>query len=260
MTTQASASKAGVLHTSLILVERGFRPALTSPRSTFTMIVYPLLFFLGFYAVLQGLLRSSGIDYAQFLAPGVIVQSTMLVALATAFFLASDRRTGMLARLRSLPIPAYALLVARLALDALRALVAVTTVAVVAAIFGFGFERGILPAVGFVVLAVLFAVVLSIGTAAIGYTSTDPEVVTSSLTLPYVLLVTMSTAFVPSEAFPDWLEPVVAYSPISAVADALRALATSGTELSQVWLALAWIVVLAVVFLLLAVRNSRRAT
>ena len=60
---------------------------------------------------------------------------------------------------------------------------------------GFRFEGGALATLGFAAIAIWFTLVLSALTSAIGLRSDNPETVSSNLYLPYLPLLTLSTAF-----------------------------------------------------------------
>lgn len=245
-------------HDLRILCERTLR-GVTTPRSFSTMVVTPLAFFVAFHAVTNKLLANARIDAAQFLPPAIVVQAAMMGAITTAFFVTTDRRTGVLSRFQSMPISAGAVPCARLLADAVRAAVSVVVTVAAGHVAGFRFHS-VGGALAFTALAVLFAVALSAGTATIGLRFDNPETVSSMLFLPYLPLLTLSTAFVPSNAFPGWLQPVVELSPVTVVIDALRSLANGGSAASDVVAASAWITVMLVAFGRSAQRAFRRPT
>lgn len=221
--------------------------------------VFPVIFVFGFLLLFGRLLGQQGVDYAQFLPPAIVVQWMFTVANSAAPMLAADRRDGILARYRSMPVHRGALLVGRFLADTVWALVAVTVILLCGFVAGFRFEGGAAGALGFVALAVLFGLVLTAGTSAVGLSSRDPESVSATLNLVYLPLLMLSTAFVPAEAFPDWLEPVIAASPVSVVIDALRALSTGVDTARAVPPALVWTAALGAVFSWAAVRSFRKA-
>jgi ABC-2 type transport system permease protein len=239
-----------------LLAGRNVRGALTV-SSISGMVLSPLLFLLAFTFVFKSLLADRGIDYAQYLPPAIIVQSMMLVAMSSAFYLAGERRSGLLNRWRTMPVHRVAVLAGRLLVDAARAAVSLVVIVVVGFGLGFRLSGGPLRMVGFVLLAVAFAVCLAAGAATVGAAAASPEVVMSLLFLPYLPLLTLSTAYMPVTAFPGWLQPVVRASPVSANVDALRWLAGSGPS-SAWWPALVWIAGIGLVFGVSAVRAFGR--
>ncbi len=253
----AAAAPAFLRHVS-VLAGRDVRRALTR-RGLLGIVVGPVVFLLAFTAAFRSLLDARGVDYHQYLPPGIVVQAMLETAIATAFFVSGERRSGLLERWRSLPIESAVVPAARLVADAVRAAIAVVAVVAVAYVIGFRFEAGAARGVAFVLLAVAFAICLAAGTAALGLAATNPELVLSLLFLPFLPLVAISTVFVPADAFAGWLRPVVEASPISVVADSLRALATGGPLSHSLWRALAWMAAFATCFGYLAARAFRRA-
>ncbi|MEV0006385.1 ABC transporter permease [Micromonospora sp. NPDC050980] len=252
----ATPPAAGAARQFAVLAARNLRQA-RAGRSIGLTVVFPLTFFAGFMVVFHRLMSDYGIAYEQFLPPAIVVQTTVLVAMSACYMVAGDARSGLIARYRTLPMGAAVVPAARLVVDAARAAVAVAVILVAAVVVGFRFTAGAAGAVGFVLLAVGFAVVLAAGCAALGLGARDPEHVYSALTLPYLVLTTVSTAFVPVDAFPGWLQPVVRVSPFSAQVDALRALSTEGAD-QRVWPALVWLLGLGLLFGFAAARSFRR--
>jgi ABC-2 type transport system permease protein len=247
----------GLVREVAVLAGRNLRRARTA-RSIRATVVSPLVFFVAFWAVLHKLLAGRGVDVDQFLPPAIVAQSATLIATTTAFFLAVDRRSGMVARCRSLPISGAAMPLARLLVDGLRATVSVTVIVAAGYVAGFRFQAGPVAAAGFVAVGVALALALAAGTAALGLSARDPEAVGPMLSLPSLPLVSLSSAFVPVGTFPGWLQPVVKASPVTAAVDAMRALATGGPILVSLGQAVAWITGLSIVFCLVAVRAFRR--
>jgi len=255
----AGAAPAASLHQALLLAGRNVRH-LRTPGSVIGAVVIPLVFFVGFSAVLGVLLAARGIDYAQYLTPAIVVQAGMFTAMSAGFAVSGDRHGGILTRYRSMSIGRPTVLAGRLGADAVRSLCSLLVVVLAGTVVGFRFGAGTYAALAFVGLALAFTLSLAIGAAALGVTSDSPEAVNATLQLPYLPLITLSSAFVPTDAFPDWLEPVIRYSPVTMVVDALRALAGQGSPGPAVAGALAWIAGLGLVFGWAWARATRNLT
>jgi ABC-2 type transport system permease protein len=140
-----------------------------------------------------------------------------------------------------------------------RALVGLVVIIGLGSIFGFRYEGGVPAALSFWALAVAVAVTLSLGTGLVGLAQANPQATLETLNLPYLPLLMLSTAFVPAEGFPSWLEGVVAHQPVSRFIDALRALASDDPFGAPLAWAVGWVLVLGAVFGVLAVRAHGRA-
>lgn len=238
-----------------ILAGRAWRLTKTMPV-LIGVVVMPVIFLLGFRVVYGRLLTSVHVSPGQYLPPAVIVQASLLTAITAASSVMEDRTSRMLDRLRVMPVNTLAVPVARFGIEGVRA--AVSALVVVAVGYAIGFRFGNpLQAIAFVVVAVVFAMVLSLGTGALAMVVPDPEALFSLLFLPYLPVMTLSSAFAPTSQFPGWLQPYVRVSPVSAVANLLRRLG-AGTADAGVWLPVgAWLVGLGVLFGALAAAALR---
>ena len=73
------------------------------------------------------------------------------------------------------------------------------------------------------------------------------------------VLVFASSAFVPTQSMPNWLQAYADHQPVTATVDAMRALVLGGPTAGKVVTALVWSIGIVVVFAPLAVRRYRRA-
>ena len=242
------------------LAARNLTKMRRNSASVIGAVVFPILFLVLFNTVLNRAMTGIGIDYVQYLPPAVTVQAMFFAAMSTAFYLTDDRASGVFARCRTLPIGRLSPLVARALADLTRAAVSLLVVLVVSMLLGFRFRAGVLPALGYGVLALGFALVLILGCGLVGLYAKNAETAVVLVEVPYLPVLMLSSAFVPADRFPDWLEPVVQASPITKVADALRALSGGGPTATVLPAALVWCIGLAVVFLVVGARRMKVAT
>jgi ABC-2 type transport system permease protein len=246
------------LRDGAIVAGRNLRVAGRSPRVVASASIFPLIFFFGFLAVLRRSLDARGIDYEQYLPPIVLLQAMFFTGLSSAAALADDRAHGLLERCRSLPISRWAPIVGRVASDLTRSAGSVAVLLVASAAVGFRFHAGAPAAVAFVALTLLFAAAACAGFGSVALVARDPEATLPTLALPYLLLLMLSTGFVPQEGFPGWLQPIVRWQPVSLTAEALRALADGGPTARPLLRAAVALVVLIAVFATLAAHAYRR--
>lgn len=220
--------------------------------------VFPLIFFFGFLSVLRRSLEARGIDYPQYLPPAVVAQAMFFAAMSSAFALADDKASGLLERLRSLPVDRWAPLAGRVAADVVRGGLSLVVVLAAAHLVGFRFEAGALAALGFVAIALLLLVAVAAAFGLVGLTAPSPEAASSTVALPYLPLLMLSTGFVPAEGFPGWLQPVVRSQPVSLAVDALRALSSGGPTAAPMLRAVVVLAALALLFGALGARTYRR--
>src|SRR5947209_12040549 len=102
--------------------------------------IQPVIFVLLFRYVFGGVFGKSlpGIPYVDFLMPGIFVQTTVFGAIGTAVGLATDLKSGLLERFRSLPMARSAVLAGRTGADLTRNIFVAALMAAVG--FGVGFR------------------------------------------------------------------------------------------------------------------------
>ena len=109
------------------------------------------------------------------------------------------------------------------------------------------------------VLLLVFSFSLSWVFAFVGLTMGNAEAAQAASFPVLALLVFASTAFVPIQTMPGWLQGYNEIQPISIVVGAARALALGGPTATPVLQSLAWSLGIIAVFAPLAVRRYRRS-
>jgi ABC-2 type transport system permease protein len=226
-------------------------------RDLLLAVLVPVGTFVGFNLALQPLIDTGGMSYAQYVLPAVIVQAMLLGALTTADRACRDQSTGFGTRLRTLPIPPAAPLIARMTYCLLRGLIVVVATAGVGFVFGFRMNAGLGYAVAFVVMALSLTLGLSLGADAMGTRIRQSDASSQLLLIPQLLLVLLSTGMAPVESFPGWVQGFVRYQPVSQVTQTLRAFTEGHVALDNLMISLLWCVGLIAAFGYVAVRVQR---
>lgn len=221
--------------------------------------VQPITLVLLFRYVFGGAIEvPPGVDYVDFLMPGIFVQTVVFVCTDTAVGLADDVRTGIVDRFRALPMARSAVLGGRAISDTVHNVLAVVLMVIVGYLVGFRFQAGVaaaLAAIGMTVLAGLCFIWIA---AVFALRIRDVETVNAATFVWLLPLTFASSAFVPVYTMPSWLQGFATYQPISAFVDAVRALSLGGPTAEDVWLALGWAAVLLGIAIPLAIRAYRR--
>jgi ABC transporter DrrB family efflux protein len=228
--------------------------------------IQPVIFVLLFRYVFGGAVQSiPGVPYVDYLMPGIFVQTTVFGAIATAVGLATDVKSGLLERFRSLPMARSAVLFGRTLADLFRNVFVVALMALVGFAVGFRVHTSAAEFVGGMLLVLAFGYAMSWIFATVGLWVGDPETAQAAAFPVMAPLVFASSAFVPVATMPSWLQPFAEHQPVSVTATAVRALCIGGDAIgvstaSYVLQALAWDVAILVVFAPIAVWRYRRAT
>lgn len=242
------------------LTKRSLLHYIRVPQLVFFAAVQPIMFVLLFRYVFGGAIQVPGLDYVNYMMPGIFAQTVVFGATATAVGLADDMQKGAIDRFRSLPTARSAVLVGRTTADLVRLGFSVALMSVVGFLVGFRFQTGWLGFLAGIAVMMLFAYSIQWGFALMGLNASNAEAA-QLMAFPILMPLTFaSSAFVPVESMPEWLQVFTRNQPVSVVIDASRALMLGGPTSALVWKALAWTAGLLVVFMPLAVRQYRRKT
>jgi ABC-2 type transport system permease protein/oleandomycin transport system permease protein len=231
-----------------------------NPQLLVFATIQPVIFVLMFRYVFGGAIQIPGsVSYVDFLIPGIIAQTAAFATFGTAIALAVELQKGVIDRLRSMPMARSAVLAGRLTADTIRMTVTILVVLGVGYAVGFRFQNGFWPAVAMVVLAIVFGTAICCIAAFTGLAIGDEESVQAFGLIWLFPLTFLSSAFVPIDTMPGWLQAFANNQPVTYVVDTMRALALGGPVAANLWKSIAWLAGIFIVFAPLAVRAYRRA-
>src|SRR5690349_22762663 len=114
MATTASPARVRAVPTvfsdTLAIAWRGVITYRRVPQLLVFSTIQPVVFVVLFRYVFGGAIHVPGVDYVDYLMPGIFVQTAVFGAIATALGLATAVQTGLLERFRSLLMPGSAAL------------------------------------------------------------------------------------------------------------------------------------------------------
>jgi ABC transporter DrrB family efflux protein len=222
--------------------------------------IQPVIFVLMFRYVFGGAIHIPGVDYVNYLMPGVFAQAVTFGAVQTGVGLAEDLNKGLIERFRSLPMARSAVLAGRTLADLTRNVFVVVLMIFVGYLVGFRVQTGVLGLLAGMVVILLFGFSLTWVFAIVGLSSRNAEAAQAASFPILAPLVFVSSAFVAIDTMPGWLQPFAKYQPVSIAVDAVRSLMLGGQfhDPSKVLASLAWSVGIVAVFAPWAVRVYRR--
>nr|AMP54484.1 ABC2_membrane [uncultured bacterium] len=226
--------KANALSASLTFGWRALLKIKHVPEQLFDVTAFPVMFILMFTYLFGGALAGSTGEYLQYLLPGILAQTVIMLTMYTGLSLHNDIKKGIFDRFRSLPIWQPAVLTGALLGDALRYTVASMVIIVIGLVLGFqpgGGWTGMILAMG---LLLIFSFSFSWIWTAVGIVVRTQE---SLYTLSFVILFPLtfiSNIFVEPETMPSWLEAFVNVNPISILVTALRGLMHGGVTAGDI--------------------------
>jgi ABC-2 type transport system permease protein len=182
---------------------------------------------------------NTGMEYVTYVVPGVLLLCAGFGSASTAVAVTEDLKGGIIDRFRSLDIGGTPILAGHVLASTARNLIATTLVFALAFAIGFrpsASPGGWLAAIG---LLVAYIAALSWLSAAVGLLVKSPEAA-GGFTFFVSFLPYPSSAFVPTDTMPSWLQGFAAHQPVTHVIEAVRGLLLGQPVGSTGWVALAW--------------------
>ncbi|MGW5239688.1 ABC transporter permease [Monashia sp. NPDC004114] len=167
---------------------------------------------------------TGGLDYLDFLAPGVIAQSALFIAIFYGIQIIWERDSGVLTKLLVTPSPRSALVAGKAFAAGVRSVAQAAIVVVVAALMGVAMSWNPIHLVGVVAVVMLgaaFFSCLSLSIAGVALRRDRLMGIGQAITMP---LFFASNALYPIELMPGWLQVVSHVNPLTYEVSALRGL------------------------------------
>jgi ABC-2 type transport system permease protein/oleandomycin transport system permease protein len=257
---------AAVVHDTRIIAWRNLVQLPRTPQLVLFTLIQPVMFVVLFNYVFGGAIGASlpsGISYAQFLIPGIMVQTIVFGSSATSVGLADDLQKGIIDRFRSLPIARVAVLGGRIGADTVRLSAVAVVLVLIGYVVGFRFRGGPGMGLAMVLVAVAFGSAMCWVMANIGMRVKDAETAQTAGFVWLFPLTFVSSVFTPVATMPDWLQVLARNNPVTLVANLLRALSLGMPAPGSTWAEMAipvaaWILGITGVAATLAVRRYRQ--
>ncbi len=243
---------------TLTMTRRNLLYLYRQPQVLVFALITPIMFVSLFNYVFGGSLDVQGFIYADFLIPGIMVQTVMFGGGNTAIGLAEDLTRGVVDRFRSLPMSRLAVLTGRTLADGVRGILTNTVIIAVGLVIGFRIHNGFwwfLAAFG---LVLLFGYATTWFFAWMGLKLKTPEAVQTASFLPVFPLTFAASTFAPVENMPRWLQVFASNQPVTIVVDTVRAMMHGGEIAWPLIQSLLWCAGITVVFGFLSVREYRK--
>jgi ABC-2 type transport system permease protein len=221
-----------------VMFRRSFKHIFRNPESLFISIGLPVILMLMFVFVFGGAI-DTGTHYVNYIVPGIIITCVGYGSSMTAVSVCQDMVGGLFERFRSMPIHPSALLVGHVAGSFVRNTMSTTLVILVALLVGFRPNAGWLEWLGAIATLSLFLLSMSWLAVVFGLLAKSIETATSFtfliMFLPYV-----SSAFVPTDTMPNWLQAFAVHQPMTPLIETARGLLI-GTPLgNNAWVTIFW--------------------
>ena len=192
----------------------------------YTRAVQPALWLLIYGETFTRLhaIPTGGIPYLDFLAPGIIAQSAMFIAIFYGIQIIWERDAGILTKLLVTPTPRAALVTGKAFAAGVKATIQAVVVVIIAALLGVSLTWNPLKLIAVCLVVILggaFFSCLSMTIAGIVLSRDRLMGIGQAITMP---LFFSSSALYPVSVMPGWLQAISKCNPLSYQVDALRGL------------------------------------
>lgn len=215
---------------TLVIAELEIRKLRHDPTELATRAVQPMLWLLVFGQVFARTraIPTGDLSYLAFMAPGILAQSVLFVAIFYGIAVIWERDLGIIHKFLASPTPRPALVLGKALSAGIRALSQAVIVYVLAVLLGVQMNWNIAALTGVLLVTMLGAALFatfSLIIACIVKTRERFMGIGQVLTMP---LFFASNAIYPISFMPDWLQFVSHINPLTYEVDALRGLMVAG--------------------------------
>jgi ABC-2 type transport system permease protein len=193
----------------------------------YTRAIQPALWLLIFgetFTRIHAIAAPDGLPYLDYLAPGILAQSTLFIAIFYGIQIIWERDAGVLTKLMVTPTPRPALITGKAFAAGVRSIVQAVVIIVLSALLGVALTANPLNYLGvavFVVLGSAFFSCLSMSIAGVALSRDRLMGIGQAITMP---LFFSSNALYPERLMPGWLQAISKVNPLSYEVSALRGL------------------------------------
>lgn len=221
-----------------MMVVRALRLSLRNVDGLITALALPVLLMLMFVYLFGGAI-DTGMNYVNYVVPGVVLVCIGFGAATTAVSVASDLTGDIIDRFRSMDVRGESLINGHVVASVARNLLSTALVFTVAFAIGFRSHASVLQWIGALGILTLFVLAFSWLAAAIGILARSAESA-NGMTFLVSFLPYPSSAFTPIKSMPSWLQGIARNQPVTPVIDSVRGLLLEGHAGASVGPAIGW--------------------
>jgi ABC-2 type transport system permease protein len=202
------------------------------PSELFTRAIQPMLWLLVFGQVFARIraMPTGGLEYIDFLAPGILAQSVLFVAIFNGISVIWERDLGIVHKFLVSPAPRTALVLGKAFSAGVKALSQAVIIYLLAVALGVKMVWSVSAICGVIILVLLGAALFSTFSLIIACIVKTRERfmgIGQVLTMPMFFA---SNAIYPTSIMPAWLRGIAHANPLTYEVDGLRALMLAGGE------------------------------
>jgi ABC-2 type transport system permease protein len=204
--------------------------AVRNPFVLVVSLVQPVIFLVLFTQVFGGVAGDAlsrggaGISYETYLVPAIAVQVAIAAAATSGVGLVNDIENGMFEKVLVSPMSRSAVFLGKTAAELLRIAVQTGIILGLGVVLGAEIGTGIVGALGIIVVGIVFSLWFIGFSNSLAVLTKDQESTIIGANLLQFPLLFLSSAFLPLETLPEWIQTVAKFNPVTYGVDAARSL------------------------------------
>ncbi len=214
----------GFINKTLVIIELEVRKLRHDPTELITRAVQPTLWLLVFGQVFGRFRATGNVDYKDFIAPGILAQSVLFIAIFYGISIIWERDLGLVHKFLVSPTPRAALVLGKALAASVRAITQMVIIYLLSIIASVNLDWNpfhLILVLIMVILGAAFFSTMSLVIACIVKTRERFMGIGQLITMP---LFFASNAIYPINLMPTWLRIVARVNPLTYEVDALRSL------------------------------------
>ena len=206
---------------------------LKAVRNPFVLVVslaQPIIFLVLFTEVFGNVAGEAvsrgipGISYETYLVPAIAIQVSLAAAVTSGIGLVNDIEEGMFEKILVSPMNRTAVFVGKTAAEVFRIAIQVSVILGLGVLLGAEIALGVVGALGIVGVGILFSLWFVALSNSLAVLTKDQESTIIAANLLQFPLLFLSSAFLPLETLPGWIQTFAAVNPVTYGVDAARSI------------------------------------
>ena len=204
--------------------------AVRNPFVLVVSLVQPIIFLVLFTEVFGNVAGSAvnrglpGISYETYLVPAIAIQVALAAAITSGVGLVNDVENGMFEKVLVTPMNRTAVFVGKTAAEVFRIAVQIAIILGLGVLLGAEIATGVVGVVGIIAVGILFSLWFVAFSNTLAILTRDQESTIIGANLLQFPLLFLSSAFLPLEALPSWIQTFARFNPVTYGVDAARSL------------------------------------
>ena len=204
--------------------------AVRNPFVLVVSLVQPIIFLVLFTEVFGNVAGSAvnrglpGVSYETYLVPAIAIQVALAAAITSGVGLVNDIENGMFEKVLVTPMNRTAVFVGKTAAEVFRIAVQIAIILGLGVLLGAEVVTGLVGVVGIIAVGILFSLWFVAFSNTLAILTRDQESTIIGANLLQFPLLFLSSAFLPLEALPGWIQTFARFNPVTYGVDAARSL------------------------------------